>query len=146
MLTTPQAKGLRYPDQNGARARLEEARTCQPSDTAGLGEFFDALFGAAAPEDILRSTPQALATLARNVFAVVGEHKPGGIDVRLLAGPDPRVPELIAVAVNDDRPFLYDSSVLAAAAGGGRIRAAFHPIVTLNGIPTSVIVLVLEPL
>ena len=87
-----------------------------------------------------------MASLARSVFAVVGEHRTGGSEVRLLAGPDAQVPEQIAVAVNDDRPFLYDSAVLAAVASGGRIRAAFHPIIALNGTATSVIVLVLEPL
>ena len=48
------------------------------------------------------------------------------------------------VAVNDDRPFLFDSALAAAIAAGARIRAAFHPILDMNGKPTSVIVLVLD--
>ena len=71
-------------------------------------------------------------------------HDFGQIDVKLLPGPDPKEPEDMLVAVNDDRPFLFDSSLRTAAAAGGRIRAAFHPIVSYEGTPTSVIVLMLD--
>ena len=40
------------------------------------------------------------------------------LDVVLLSGPDPKEPQDMLVAVNDDRPFLYDSALRAAAAGG----------------------------
>jgi len=73
---------------------------------------------------------QALATLARDVFAVAASHRPGTSMVRLIAGPDPKLPEMVVVAVNDDRPFLYDSALLAAIASGARIRARYHPVVT----------------
>ena len=143
MLTAPQTEA--DPDQRTARERLAAARA-RLADNAPLRDFFDALFAAAAPDDILRFTPDALGALARGIFAAAAEHRPGAIDVKLLAGPDPREPEQLVVAVNDDRPFLYDSSVLAAVASGGRIRAAFHPIVTLHGTPTSVIALILDPI
>jgi glutamate dehydrogenase len=48
------------------------------------------------------------------------------------------------VAVNDDRPFLFDSALAAVIAAGARVRAAFHPILDIAGKPTSVIVLVLD--
>jgi glutamate dehydrogenase len=50
----------------------------------------------------------------------------------------------LLVAVNDDRPFLFDSALRAATAAGARIRAAFHPIVAHEGIATSLIVLMLD--
>jgi glutamate dehydrogenase len=52
--------------------------------------------------------------------------------------------ESVLVSVNDDRPFLFDSSLQAVMAGGGRIRAAYHPVIELNGVLTSVIALVCD--
>jgi glutamate dehydrogenase len=141
MLTSPMSVSPPS-DQLNATERLRAARDLLV--TAAEQEFFDALFAAAAPDDILRSSPGALAALARTSFAIAAQRQPGTIDVRVLAGPDPAEPEQIVVAVNDDRPFLYDSAMLAAAAAGARIRAAFHPIVTLKGVAASVIVLMLD--
>ena len=126
-------------DQREAQERLSAARLLLASEPDLLRAFFDSLFAAAAPDDILRSAPEALAALARNVFALAARHRPGAADVHLTAGPDAGEPEQIVVAVNDDRPFLYDSALLAAIAGGARIRATFHPIVPINGVATSVI-------
>src|SRR5580704_5943395 len=133
-------------DQQAARDRLSEARALLAGDKPELKTFFEALFAAAAPDDLLRSAPQALAGLTRTVFAAAMAHQGGAIDVQLAPGPDAGLPEQLLIAVNDDRPFLYDSAVLAAVAGGARIRAAFHPIVTLaaRGGLLSVIVLVMD--
>src|SRR5262249_47865025 len=54
--------------------------------------------------------------------------------------------DYVLVAVNDDKPFLFDSLIADVTAGGGRLRAVFHPIVQQSGQALSVIVLVLEPL
>ena len=50
------------------------------------------------------------------------------------------------VAINDDMPFLFDSLIGELYAEGGRLRAAFHPIVRQGGSSTSVIVAVLDPI
>ena len=131
-------------DQRAIREHLEAALAQLAQDKPDLKSFFAALFAASPPEDVLRSTPQALASMARAAFAVAMEHRPGAVDVRLLAGPSES--EQLLVAVNDDRPFIYDSALLAAIASGARIRAAFHPVVTLNGRVISVILLVLDTL
>ena len=52
--------------------------------------------------------------------------------------------ETVLVSINDDRPFLFDSSLQAVMAGGGRIRAAYHPVIELDGVLTSVIALVCD--
>jgi glutamate dehydrogenase len=131
-------------DQRAAQERLGAARILLTSEPEPLRAFFDSLFATAAPDDILRSTAGALAAVARNAFAIASQHRPGAIDLRLVAGPDAAEPEQMVVAVNDDRPFLYDSALLAAIAGGARIRATFHPIVPINGVATSVIVLIVD--
>jgi glutamate dehydrogenase len=127
-----------------AAQRLAAARALLPGDAAGLVSFFDALFGGADADDILMWDAPALAKIATAVKGQLDLHDFGQIDVKLLPGPDPKEPEDMLVAVNDDRPFLFDSSLRAAAAAGGRIRAAFHPIVSYEGMPTSVIVLMLD--
>ena len=124
-----------------AQERLAQARR-EIAHTGDLATFFDALFADADAEDIIMS--EALVKIASAAKSVLDRHRPNEIDVKLLAGPDPKEPQDLLVAINDDRPFLFDSALRAAAAAGGRIRAAFHPIVSHNGKPTSVIVLLLD--
>ena len=103
--------------------------------TFEMRDFFDTLFagadesGLAAPE---------LALIAERARA------------RLLEG----APQVtlsacgrfsLAVAVNDDRPFLFDSAVAAAIAGGAHLRNVFHPILTQGGNKLSLIVFVIDP-
>jgi glutamate dehydrogenase len=118
-----------------ARARLAGRET-------GLPGFFDQLYADAVPADILRASPERLAALAEALHAEMIAHKPGEIRVALLD--DPESHETLLAAVNDDRPFLFDSALLAAMAGGARIRAAFHPIIHLPTGRLSVIALICD--
>ncbi|HWY62067.1 MAG TPA: NAD-glutamate dehydrogenase [Rhizomicrobium sp.] len=128
-----------------ARQRLEEARAiAAKQNDAALAAFFDALFGGVDADDILMWDAAALAKIAAGAKGVLDLHDFGQIDVKLLPGPSPAEPEDMLVAINDDRPFLFDSALRAAGAAGARIRAAFHPIVTYEGTATSVIVLMLD--
>jgi glutamate dehydrogenase len=128
-----------------ASQRLAEARAIVAKSQDGpMAVFFDALFSGADADDILMWDGQALAKIAIAAKGVLDLHDFGQIDVKLLAGPNTNEPEDMLVAINDDRPFLFDSALRAAAAAGGRIRAAFHPIVMHEGIPASVIVLMLD--
>jgi glutamate dehydrogenase len=116
---------------------------------AALLSFFAALFRNATPEDVTRYTPDALAALARLVFARVQSRKPGETLVNLFSpageAPEYGSDDAILVAVNPDAPFLFDSLVAALTASGAHIRALFHPVIMLNGAPVSVIVAVLAP-
>ena len=129
-------------DDNAAQILLKEGRALLATNDER--RFFDALFAAAADEDVCRSRPDGLAALARIAWAEAKAHKQGDIQIALIQGSDVQDPESIMVAVNDDRPFLFDSALAAAIAAGARIRAAFHPILEIGGKPTSVIVLVLD--
>ncbi|HEY0300800.1 MAG TPA: NAD-glutamate dehydrogenase domain-containing protein, partial [Rhizomicrobium sp.] len=115
----------------------------------GRGAFFAALYAHASPDDINRYAPGSLAALAGLVHARVLAHQPGAGDVALFCArdEDPAYAEndSVLVAVNDDKPFLFDSLIADVTAGGGRLRAVFHPIVQQGGQAVSVIVLVLEP-
>ena len=131
-----------HSEDAAAQALLQEART-RLKDDAEL-RFFDVLYAGAAGEDITRSNPQGLAALARQAWDEAKKHKAGDIQIALLPGNDIQDPESVMVAVNDDRPFLFDSALAAVIAAGARVRAAFHPILDIEGKPTSVIVLVLD--
>jgi glutamate dehydrogenase len=127
-----------------ARALIASARALLADEDER--RFFDALYGAAASEDITRGGAESLAALARAAWEQAARHKKGEIQIAFLENGDAQDPESIVVAVNDDRPFLFDSALAAAVAAGGRIRAAFHPILGIKGKPTSVIVLAMDVL
>ena len=76
---------------------------------------------------------QGLSALARQAWDEAKKHKAGDIQIALLPGNDIQDPESVLVAINDDRPFLFDSALAAAIAAGARIRAAFHPILDIDG-------------
>src|SRR3569833_1265561 len=125
----------------GASDKLAEARRLLPADD-GLAAFFDALYAGAVPDDILRARPDKLAALALAVWAEAAKRAPGASHVAALELGH----ETVLVAINDDRPFLFDSALAAAIAGGARLRAAFHPILDIAGRHTSVIALVCDSL
>ncbi|HEY0105405.1 MAG TPA: NAD-glutamate dehydrogenase, partial [Rhizomicrobium sp.] len=111
--------------------------------------FYASLFGHAAPDDINRYTPEGLAALARIVEAQVAQHRPGASEVALFCARDQDKAygenDYLLIAVNDDKPFLFDSLIGDVTAAGGRLRAVFHPILQADGRAVSVIVLALEP-
>jgi glutamate dehydrogenase len=121
-----------------AKARLAEARALL-TDKARL-DFFDALFASALSEEVLSVRPVRLVGLAQTLHEEVARHQKGGIEVVSLD--DDETGEMVLVGINDDRPFLFDSALQAALAHGARIRAAFHPVITLDGRRISVIALI----
>jgi glutamate dehydrogenase len=131
-------------NSQSAADRLSEARAliAAQRDGARLAEFFDAVYSGADADDILMWNADALAKIAAAAADELERHKPGQIDVQLLPGPGDG--EDMLVAINDDRPFLFDTALRAAAACGGRIRAAFHPILKRDGASLSVVVLMLD--
>jgi glutamate dehydrogenase len=114
---------------------LVQARAQVP---ASMQAFFDAFTAGAdssglAAADIAFAAQTAEAetrALGANASRVILAH---GEDVSLL------------VAVNEDRPFLFDSALAAAMAGGAQIRAVFHPILESGGRKLSVIAFLIDP-
>ena len=122
-----------------AQNRIAEARALLPADQ-GLAFFFDALYARAVPDDVLRARADQLTQLAMALHDEAGKRAKGAIHVTALELGH----ETMLVSINDDRPFLFDSTLAAAMAGGARIRAAFHPIMDIDGVRTSVIALVCD--
>ena len=126
-------------EARSAADRIREARGLLPQDAA-LADFFDALYAGTVPDDVLRARPDQLAALAMALSGEAAKRSKGAIHVAALD----QSHETVLVGINDDRPFLFDSALQAAMAGGARIRAAFHPIMDLDGTRTSVIALVCD--
>ena len=136
-------------DESEAALRLAQGAKTAKSDPA-LPTFFEAHYRNAAPEDINRYTPEALAALAGLVLGRVERRQKGGtlVDVFSPIGEDEAygLSESVLVAINDDMPFLFDSLLGELNAQGARLRAVFHPIVKEDGGAISVIVAVLDPI
>jgi glutamate dehydrogenase len=128
-------------EAKSASDRIASARALLPQNAA-LGDFFDALYAGAVPDDVLRAPADQLASLAMMLHAEAGKRAKGSTHVAALDLSH----ETVLVGINDDRPFLFDSALQAALADGARIRAAFHPVMDLDGVRTSVIVLVCDAL
>jgi glutamate dehydrogenase len=122
-----------------AERRIAEARALLPKDEH-LAGFFDGLYASAVPDDVLRARPDQLTQLAMALHAEAARRAKGEIHVAALELGH----ETVLVSINDDRPFLFDSTLAAGLAGGTRIRAAFHPIIDIDGTRTSVIALVCD--
>src|SRR5512141_1718336 len=123
------AQELISSEDEAAQALLHAARALLKNDDER--RFYDILFAGAASEDIGRSTAPGLAALARMAWDEAQKHKKGEIRIALLKGSDAQDPESVVVAVNDDRPFLFDSALAAAIAAGARLRSAFHPMLDI---------------
>jgi len=135
---------VRSADTEEARAahlRIQEARALiEQERDAGLTPFFDALYAGAMPQDVLHTDAARLAMLARALWVEANKRQKGAIRVALLDDGH----DTVLVGINDDRPFLFDSALSAALSGGARVRAAIHPIITIDGVRTSIIALVCD--
>ena len=137
-------------DQALSQELLAQAGQLIVRDEKGLLAFFQALYRNATPEDVNRLDSPSLFALARLVDARARRHRKGQCLVEIFSARDEAAEyahiEDVLVAVNDDMPFLFDSLLAEVAAHNVRTRAVFHPILTLGDAPTSVIVLVLDPI
>ena len=107
--------------------------------TAEMREFFDALYHGADTGGLDAADLALIAARARAELLAPDEGA-----ARVALSQTPRFS--LAVAVNDDRPFLFDSAVLAAVAAGAQLRNVFHPVIEEGGRRRSLIVFVADPL
>src|ERR1700754_4642863 len=72
--------------QSEAEAQERLAAAAKLVREPGLSSFFETLYRGAAPDDVNRYTPEALAALARMVFARLAKHESGATEVSLFTG------------------------------------------------------------
>ena len=124
-------------EENAARELLRQAAILVENSGDLPRGFVAALFGRAAPEDLVAYSAQEIAALARASFAYLQKRAPGVAGVRVSA-PQPvaGTKSLEAVTVieicNDDMPFLLDSVLGEIAAQGPTVRLVVHPMFTVE--------------
>ena len=100
------------------------------------------------PDEIGGAGPAALTAFLADAWKLALQRKGEAPLVRLLQakGTDGAQLKLdLLVVVQDDKPFLVDSIMGELGEGGFGVEAMFHPVVTLGGRDTSVILVLLDP-
>ena len=125
------------PDDGGARARGLIAAAGALLAAGTPPDFAERLFARAAPEDLLAYTARDLAGLAQDAWALLAERQPGNVKLRLQAPHDgDRVGDIsVLEIVNDDKPFLLDSTMGALASLGVAVRLVAHPVLGVKRDP-----------
>ncbi len=121
----PDTKGASQTLIGEAAALAAERRRDLPPD------FFTALYGRAAPDDLDRYRPEELAAIGEQAWTFISERKPGTAKVACAPGrltPDVTVLEIL----NDDMPFLVDSVLGELSERGLDIRLLVHPVFTVE--------------
>ena len=94
------------------------------------------LFAAAVPDDIAHYSDQDLARLATAGMAFLKDRKPGRPKIHVIAAEGGVT---IVEIVNDDMPFLVDSTLMLLAEKGHEIRLVLHPILSLKRLPSGML-------
>jgi glutamate dehydrogenase len=96
--------------------------------------FVATLFGRTAPEDLVAYEPRDLARLAQDAWEFLAERQPSTVKMRLAAAAESDRLGAISVIeiINDDKPFLLDSTMSQLAELGVEVRLVAHPVVTTN--------------
>jgi glutamate dehydrogenase len=94
------------------------------------------LFAAAVPDDIAPYSDQDLARLATAGLAFLKERRPGRPKIHVMPAEGGVT---IVEIVNDDMPFLVDSTLQLLAEKGYEIRLVLHPILSLKRLPSGVL-------
>ncbi|BCJ89499.1 NAD-glutamate dehydrogenase [Terrihabitans soli] len=112
----------------------EPARHQSSADETGTPPHFtDALFGRTPAEDMADLTPADLTALADAAWAHLKNRKPGRHDLKIFNPLLPGGAEITVIeAVNDDMPFLLDSTVAELAVQGIEAKLVAHPVLDLE--------------
>src|SRR4051794_1712541 len=109
-------------DGDGARALIAAAGALLPANIpADLAEL---LFARTVPEDLLAHSAADLARLAEDAWEFLAERQPGSPKMRVQSprGGDRLGDISVIEIVNDDKPFLLDSTMDALAELGVDVR------------------------
>src|ERR1700751_1239791 len=121
-------------DDGGDRVRglITAAGALLPPEVPA--DFVERLFGRAALEDVVTYTARDLAQLAHEAWTFLAERKPGRAKIRLLSPPDgDRLAGTTVVEIiNDDKPFLLDSTMGELTALGIAVRLGAHPVLGVS--------------
>src|SRR5262249_45296195 len=96
---------------------------------AGIpANFAELLFGRTAPEDLLACSAADLARLAQDAWEFFAERQPGRPKMRVQSPGDRLSSISVIEIVNDDKPFLLDSTMDELTELGVEVRLVAHPV------------------
>src|SRR5438067_10875577 len=116
-----------------ARATLirEAAGNVQPGKASGT--FAELLFGHTNIEDLASYDPSSLAFLAEQAWEHVQQRTAGRADIRVV---NPMMPDGREISVleilNDDMPFLFDSTMAELVEQGIEVTLLAHPVIAVE--------------
>jgi len=106
---------------------------------AALHRFIAELYRHVPPADLAGRSPAELAAAALSLWHLAAERRPGAPKIRLLAcdkacGGEERgaTPGWVVEIVNDDMPFLVDSTIAAIHRYNRAIRLVMHPVLDVS--------------
>ncbi|HYW60035.1 MAG TPA: NAD-glutamate dehydrogenase domain-containing protein, partial [Xanthobacteraceae bacterium] len=121
-------------DEGGDKARglIAAAGALLPAGVPA--DFAERLFARAAPEDLLAYSARDLAGLAAESWAFFAERKPGSAKIRVQSPRDGDRLNAISVIeiINDDKPFLLDSTMGELTELGTEVRLVAHPVLGVS--------------
>ena len=95
-------------------------------------ELVGLLLENAPPDDLLGASPEMLAQLIGGRLAFLNERKPGRAKIAVTNSEGPLRGITSIDIVNDDMPFLVDSTIGLLAERGHEVRLALHPVVAVK--------------
>ncbi|MGH6737466.1 MAG: NAD-glutamate dehydrogenase, partial [Bradyrhizobium sp.] len=118
-------------DKARATLILEAAENVQPGSTSRT--FAELLFGHTNIEDLASYDPASLAFLAEQAWEHVQQRTIGRADIRVV---NPMMPDGREISVlevlNDNMPFLIDSTMAELAEQGIEVTLVAHPIIAVQ--------------
>ncbi len=116
-----------------ARARLLQRVSEMGAKDANFARFLAHLANTIEDEDLVPYDPDGFVAIARQSYAFLAEHTAGRHAVHIWR-PGDSAPKGTCVIdiLNDDMPFLVDSSLLAIRAMGGTVNLLAHPILPIR--------------
>jgi glutamate dehydrogenase len=150
----PGASAPTHPQAITLEALEASFATAVPTgDGSAHGDAARSYLAQAHDDYVADETPELggadLARLLASVWKSASGRKPGDaalITFGPLTGADGRALGYDSLAIiQDDRPFLVDSVMGELAEAGVTVRSMFHPIVEMDGVRTSLIIVVMDP-
>jgi len=126
---------MRIDRQDEGRGLLDAAVSILQSDRkAAFPEFARDLFGRVPAEDLAKLSASELADLAQSAYGHLGALRPPGtVNIRLIDGNSEGSRELTVVeVVNDNMPFLFDSTLAELIDRGYEPGLVAHPILAVE--------------
>ncbi|MBI1237889.1 MAG: NAD-glutamate dehydrogenase [Alphaproteobacteria bacterium] len=119
-------------DGSSAKPHLSAAPLPPPPPPTAAGPFADLFFAHADPRDLETLSAASLHAIVIEALNASEVRAPGETLVHVERLRDSAGSMAILIAVNDDKPFLFDSVMNEIAAQGLRVVAAFHPILQVT--------------